>query len=137
MDELKDVETRSKKQNKNKNLKETNFTEYSNVKPGELVITIEFCSSCYQHESITQHSESMYKTVAEYFQKIISLRFPFIKVILKPIDIDIVKDLEYKIINPETNGKPYPDRMIINDQYKPCRIGAFEIQICDWNQEIR
>ena len=107
-----------------------NFKEYENISPGNYVITIEYCSSCEEHYNITQHGEDrIFRELAIKFQKIITERFSFIKVYLKPIDVDIVKNIEFKIRLPEKNGEAYPPFPAINDQFKECKIGAFEIQI--------
>ena len=106
------------------------FKEYENISPGNYVITIEYCSSCEEHFNITQHGvDKIFLELALKFKKIISERFSFIKVYLKPIDVDIVKNTEFKIILPSDNGKAYPPFPAINDQFKDCKIGAFEIQI--------
>ena len=107
-----------------------NFKEYDNITPGNFVITIEYCSSCEEHFNITQHGvDKIFRELAIKFQKIITERFPFIKVYLKPIDVDIVKNIQFKIILPDKNGQAYPPFPAINDQFKECKIGAFEIQI--------
>ena len=106
------------------------FKEYENISPGNFVITIEYCSSCEEHFNITQHGvDKIFRELALKFKKIITERFSFIKVYLKPIDVDIVKNTEFKIILPDDNGKAYPPFPAINDQFKDCKIGAFEIQI--------
>ena len=105
------------------------FLEYNKAQPGEYIITIEYCSSCEEHAHITQHSDTIFKDLALKYQKIIKERFPFITVILKPIDVDIVKNEIYQCPKPEKNGGYYKNIFPINDQFKQCRIGAFEIQI--------
>jgi hypothetical protein len=85
------------------------FKEYENISPGNFVITIEYCSSCEEHFNITQHGvDKIFRELALKFKKIITERFSFIKVYLKPIDVDIVKNTEFKIILPDNNGKAYP-----------------------------
>ena len=107
-----------------------NFLEYDKAKPGEYIITIEYCSSCEEHSNITQHSsDSIFKDLALKYQKIIKERFPFITVILKPIDVDIVKSDAYQLPRVLINGGEYQNNLPINNQFKQCRIGAFEIQI--------
>ena len=106
------------------------FIEYDKAQPGEYIITIEYCSSCEEHANITQHSsDTIFKDLAIKYQRIIKERFPFITVILKPIDVDIVKSDVYKLPKVKKNGMDYQDNHPINDQFKQCRIGAFEIQI--------
>ena len=106
------------------------FKEYDNISPGNFIITIEYCSSCEEHYNITQHGiDKIFRELAIKFQKIITERFSFIKVYLKPIDVDIVKNNEFRIRLPDKNGEAYPPFPAINDQFKECKIGAFEIQI--------
>lgn len=61
--------------------------------------------------------------MAKALQKCLLFRFPFIKVLLKPIDTNIIKDNEatLKLLN---------SKKIIDDKYKDVRIGAFEVQLC-------
>ena len=68
------------------------------------------------------------------YQKIIQERFPFIKVFLKPIDVEIVKNIKFKLPKVTENGKSYPPYPRLNNQFKQCRIGAFEIQIATLNE---
>ena len=113
------------------------FLEYEKAKPGEYIITIEYCSSCEEHSNITQHSsDTIFKDLALKYQKIIKERFPFITVILKPIDVEIVKSDAYKLPKVLKNGGEYQDNFPINNQFKPCRIGAFEIQISTIKNKI-
>jgi hypothetical protein len=106
------------------------FIEYDSIIPGNYAITIEYCSSCEDHSGITQHGiESIFRGLAIKYQKIIKERFPFIKVYLKPADVDIVKNEPFIMKLPDENGKPLPPFPFINDQFKKCQIGAFEIQI--------
>ena len=114
------------------------FLEYDKAKPGEYIITIEYCSSCEEHSNITQHSsDTIFKDLALKYQKIIKERFPFITVILKPIDVDIVKSDAYKLPHVDKNGGEYLGNMPINEQFKQCRIGAFEIQISTIKNNIK
>ena len=114
------------------------FLEYDKAKPGEYIITIEYCSSCEEHSNITQHSsDTIFKDLALKYQKIIKERFPFITVILKPIDVDIVKSDAYKLPRVDKNGGEYLGNVPINEQFKQCRIGAFEIQISTIKNNIK
>ena len=65
-------------------------------------------------------------------QKCILLRFPFIRVLLKPIETDIKKGEAYKL--PKVDAKGNCQKQYINDQFKDVRIGAFEIQLCYKNK---
>lgn len=129
VEQLKDIN--SEENTKEKELKNfaRTFNEYDFAKENDYIITIEYCASCSDHSSITQHSNKMFQNLATNYQKIIQTRFPFIKVILKPIDVDILKEEEYKLPKLPPNGQSYPNVQYINDKFKPCRIGAFEIQL--------
>lgn len=97
---------------------EKHFLEYDYLEEGDVVITVEHCNNCEQHQTHTQHINDIYKTFSRILQKCIILRFPFIKVYLKPIETDIQE-------GKKTNLKS----MIIEDKYKEVRIGAMEIQL--------
>ena len=112
------------------------FNEYNHLRPNEFIITIEHCSSCEEHKHFTNHENiSIFKDLAYKFQKIILERFPFIKVLIKPIDVEIVKGERMKFPKLEENGGSYPSYPIVNNQFKECRIGAFEIQIATMNKK--
>ena len=113
-------------QNETKRDKLKSFIEYSYIEDNQYAITIEYCSNCEEHIIHTFHSAELYKNYALSLQKCILLRFPFIKVILKPIDTDILKGKLPKI-DPKGNNN---EAKYINDKFKDVRIGAFEVQIC-------
>ena len=128
-----------------KNIKKTNddyikpYKEYEKIKKGKFIITIEYCSQCHLHSEITQHDEETFKKIALNYQKIIQERFPFIQVLLKPIDVDILKNTKFKLPKLKKNGERYENFPTVNSQFKECRIGAFEIQMCtidDNNEKI-
>ncbi len=81
-------------QNKDINIKEkstldktqTHFLEFDFIENNDIIITIEHCSNCEQHLSHTNHINDIYKTIAKLLQLCINIRYPFIKVFLKPID---------------------------------------------------
>ena len=131
VDQLKDLiilqEEKSKKKSKQ------DFIDYKFISENQYIITIEFCSNCKEHENFTSHSAELYKNYALSLQKCILLRFPFISVLLKPIDTDIVKSDWHKIKKVDNtdkkNGSQIP-MFYINDQFKEVRIGAFEVQLC-------
>ena len=129
VEQLKTIEDKEDKEKKDADyLKD--FTEYNNLKPNEYIITIEHCASCEEHKNITQHqTDTIFKELAIKYQKIIQERFPFIKVFLKPIDVEIVKNIKFRLPKVKENGKSHPPYPKINNQFKQCRIGAFEIQI--------
>ena len=94
VEQLKDL-SELKKETKKNILK--NFIEYNYIEDNQYVITIEYCSNCEEHITHTFHSAEVYKNYAISLQKCILLRFPFIKVILKPIETDILKQEHYKL----------------------------------------
>ena len=111
------------------------FREYYNLKKNEYIITIEHCSSCEEHKNITQHqTDTIFKELAIKYQRIIQERFPFIKVYLKPIDVEIVRNEKFRFPKID-NGGVYPSYPDINSKFKQCRIGAFEIQIATKNEK--
>ena len=132
--QLKVVEDKEKKEKKDADYLQ-DFREYYNLRKNEYIITIEHCSSCEEHKNITQHqTDTIFKELAIKYQKIIQERFPFIKVYLKPIDVEIVKNEKFRFPKVE-NGQPYPTYPFINNKFKQCRIGAFEIQIATKNEK--
>ena len=112
------------------------FLEYDKIQQGEYIISIEYCSSCKEHANITQHSDTIFKDLALKYQRIIKERFPFITVILKPINVDIVKSDTYEAPEYNKNGGPCINTQPINEQFKQCRIGAFEIQISTLKNKV-
>ena len=125
VEQLKDL--RELKKETKKNLLK-NFIEYNFIEDNQYVITIEYCSNCEEHKTHTFHRAEMYKNYAISLQKCILLRFPFIKVILKPIETDILKEEHYKLPKVDLFGNS--EKKYVNDKFKDVRIGAFEIQIC-------
>ena len=105
------------------------FIEYKYLEENKYSITIEYCSNCHEHSMHTFHSSELYKNFALRLQKCIQIRFPFIKVLLKPIDTDILIEEEYKLPKVK-NGEAYEKIQYVNDKFKEVRIGAMEIQIC-------
>ena len=125
VEQLKDLRE-LKKETKKNILK--NFIEYNYIEDNQYVITIEYCSNCEEHKTHTFHRAEIYKNYAISLQKCILLRFPFIKVILKPIETDILKEEHYKLPKVDLFGNS--EKKYVNDKFKDVRIGAFEIQIC-------
>ena len=131
VDQLKDLiklqEEKAKKKSKQ------DFVDYKFISDNQYIVTIEFCSNCKEHENFTSHSAELYKNYALSLQKCILLRFPFISVLLKPIDTDIVKSDWHKIKKEDNKDKNKNNKIpmyYINDQFKEVRIGAFEVQLC-------
>ena len=114
--------------NETKKHKLKSFIEYNYIEENQYAVTIEYCSNCQEHIVHTFHRAELYKNYAISLQKCILLRFPFIKVILKPIDTDILKEEKYKL--PKVDYKGNSEKKFVNDKFKDVRIGAFEVQIC-------
>lgn len=89
------------------------------MQKNDIIITIEHCSNCEDHKTHTQHINDIYRFFAQSLQKCILMRFPFIKVYLKPIDTEIVP----------VNLQNYEKNPIVDLKYKDVRIGAFEVQM--------
>ena len=91
-----------KENSKQKSKEQIHFLEFDFIEENDIIIIIEHCANCEKHMNHTNHSNDIFKYITKLLQACINLRFPFIKVYLKPIDV--------------SNNK-------IN------RIGALEIQI--------
>ena len=124
VEQLKDLRE-LKKESKKQILKQ--FIEYNYIEDNQYAITIEYCSNCEEHRTHTFHRAELYKNYAISLQKCILLRFPFIKVILKPIDTDILKGEKFKLPKVDKNGNS--EQKYVNEKFKDVRIGAFEVQI--------
>lgn len=121
VEQLRPIDTEKKVKKDSDYIK--HFIEYDSIIPGNYAITIEYCSSCEDHSGITQHGiESIFRGLAIKYQKIIKERFPFIKVYLKPADVDIVKNEPFIMKLPDENGKPLPPFPFINDQFKNVKL---------------
>jgi hypothetical protein len=97
------------------------FEEYNHISKDEYIITIEHCSNCDDHQTHTHHSEATYKNIATYLQKCIIMRFPFIKVLLKPIDTNVLKDFT-------KTHKVVQETKILDNKFNEVRIGALEVK---------
>lgn len=94
------------------------------MEENQFIVTIEYCSNCQEHSVFTSHNAELYKNYALSLQKCILLRFPFISVLLKPIETDIqVKFNNLKEKEVQVKNK-------INALFKDVRLGAFEVQLC-------
>ena len=87
---------------KQKNKEQIHFLEFDFLEENDIIVIIEHCSNCEKHLIHTNHANDIFKYISKLLQASINLRFPFIKVYLKPTDT--------------TN-------------YKLNRIGALEIQL--------
>ena len=120
------MDLRKLKEEKEKKPKTNKFIDFTYLQENQFIITIEYCSNCKEHSIFTSHSAELYKNYALSLQKCILLRFPFISVLLKPIETDI-QTKNYKLPKVK-NGKPWP-KTYINTLFKDVRIGAFEVQL--------
>ena len=75
------------------NKTQTHFLEFDFIENNDIIITIEHCSNCEEHLSHTNHVNDIYKNISKLLQLCINIRFPFIKVYLKPIDTSSNKHL--------------------------------------------
>lgn len=98
------------------------FKEYETIEENERIISIEYCANCEDHKMHTMHCSEAYFNAAKLISQAIKLRFPSIRVLLKPIDTHIIRDFResYKKIEESKN---------INDKYNPVRIGALEVKM--------
>lgn len=92
----------ARENNKQKYKEPIHFLEFDFLEENDIIVIIEHCANCEKHINHTNHNNDIFKYITKLLQACISLRFPFIKVYLKPIDTS---------------------NNIIN------RIGAFEIQL--------
>ena len=129
VEQLKDITTARQRRSVNHFNADSSFAEFSCLSKAEYTVTIEYCANCAEHATHTRHSAEVYKSFALKIQKCIMLRFPFMIVLLKPIDTDIIKEEALKFPRLKQNGGRYDKITIINDKFKEVRIGALEIQI--------
>lgn len=94
-----------------------NFIEFDYIEENDIIITIEHCSNCEDHQTHTNHSPEGYKSFAKLVQRALHIKYPFIKIFLKPIDTDIIKHTGLDKIKS------------LDDKYKEVRIGALEVSI--------
>ena len=73
---------------KNANKTPTHFLEFDFLENNDIIIIIEHCSNCEEHLNHTNHVNNIYKNISKLLQLCINIRYPFIKVYLKPIDIN-------------------------------------------------
>ena len=72
--------------NSNESKSQIHFLEFDFMENNDIIVIIEHCSNCEEHLTHTQHINDIYKRYSKLMQKSISLRFPFIKIYLKPIE---------------------------------------------------
>ena len=73
---------------KNANKTQTHFLEFDFLENNDIIIIIEHCSNCEEHLNHTNHVNNIYKNISKLLQLCINIRYPFIKVYLKPVDIN-------------------------------------------------
>ena len=105
--------------NTNNKVQIKSFPEYKYIEENQYEVIIEYCSNCEEHQTYTFHKTEIYHNYANYLKKCILLRFPFIKVILKPNNTSEIKN-KLPSLNNDVNGLRKFD----------IRIGAFEIILC-------
>ncbi|KAM3134547.1 hypothetical protein pb186bvf_013361 [Paramecium bursaria] len=84
------------------------FPELKNLQT-QIVITIEYCTNCQQHQNTTRHVEQQYYDLAVLLKQKIFANYPEIKVYLKPLIFEYNNEAE--------------------NIYLQRRIGAFEVQL--------
>lgn len=68
--------------------------EVNNLRFGEFLIIIEFCSKCENHNNSLRHIETKYLSKAINLKSLIQQEFPFMKIYLKPLQEDQSKNLK-------------------------------------------
>ena len=106
----------NRERTKSNQKKITIFPEFNFMEDNQYKIIIEYCSNCEEHQAYTSHKSEVFQNYATYLQKCILLRFPFIKVVLKPIDSSNIR-LKFPKVNKSGD--------LINKF--DVRIGAFEV----------
>ena len=87
-------------------------------------LKINYSTNCEGHKTSTSHDEEKYKAYAQNLQGAIREQYPQVGVIIKPICTDMdqkIKHIKYSSNMGQTTK--------IDDQIKPPRIGAFEVQL--------
>lgn len=72
---------------KKKIVNSCSLVDSHNLQTNEILLIIEHCSDCINHLNHTHHINDIYYNYSKNLQKAIIIRFPYIKVLLKPIDI--------------------------------------------------
>jgi len=111
-------QTNSKSTFDNSSLKskeQKHFLEFDYLENNDIIIVIEYCSNCEEHMKHTQHINDIYKHFSKLLQNCINIRFPFIRVILKPVVKD---DLPNRLGAMEIQiGYRYNDNTIIESLF--------------------
>ena len=72
--------------NHQKNKEQIHFLEFDYLEDNDVIIIIEHCANCENHIGHTNHSNDIFKYITKLLQICINIRYPYIKVYLKPID---------------------------------------------------
>ncbi|KAL4468006.1 hypothetical protein ABPG72_015876 [Tetrahymena utriculariae] len=91
------------------------YPEFKNVKDRDVIVVIEYCNDCQNHQSTTKHDEEHYIRLANNYKILILKHFPVAKVFLKPVRVD-------------------QNASSIQNIYARQRIGAFEIYVMSKTQ---
>jgi hypothetical protein len=73
---------------KEKNKEPIHFLEFDFLEDNDIIIIIEYYSNISNNFSQTNYTKDIYKHLAKLLQLCINTRYPFIKTILKPTDIN-------------------------------------------------
>lgn len=102
------------------------FKECNEIGDSDILIIIEHCTNCHQHQSNTRHIQEKYHLYAKTIKQAIISRYPMVKVNCKPITSSTE---QYKAQIYLNRKKPEPNSLNL-DKYRPeMRIGAFEVQL--------
>ena len=74
---------------KEKNIEQIHFLEFDFLEENDIIIIIEYYSNNSKNFNQTNYFRDVYKNLAKLLQLCITTRFPFIKTILKPTDMNI------------------------------------------------
>ena len=74
---------------KEKNIEQIHFLEFDFLEENDIIIIIEYYSNNSKNFDQTNYFRDVYKNLAKLLQLCITTRFPFIKTILKPTDMNI------------------------------------------------
>ena len=74
---------------KEKNIEHIHFLEFDFLEENDIIIIIEYYSNNSKNFNQTNYFRDVYKNLAKLLQLCITTRFPFIKTILKPTDMNI------------------------------------------------
>ena len=73
---------------KEKNKEPIHFLEFDFLEENDIIVIIEYYSTVSNHLNQTQYTKDVYKNLAKLLQLCINTRYPFIKTILKPTDLN-------------------------------------------------